>query len=147
MIERIFRKVAEANKKAREEVEKERLAQLKDEEETNRIRLLNERIDRLDRFPGTLADYNIFKGKTYEILDSGSSNKEVFIDEPNSHPWIGREKEDTESLAKLLEQGCVGFVYYQKRQAWKNVNYSNCTTHYTAYQGFGVPIREQRVRT
>ena len=89
--------------KNRFEYEKQRAIEMKAEEEAMRIRLLNERIDKLDRFPGSLTDYTSLKRESYEIIDTGIPSKEVFVDEPDGYPWSGRERTDTENLAKLLE--------------------------------------------
>jgi hypothetical protein len=143
ILTRLVRWIDRVNEKHRIYYEKQKAIQSKIEEEATLIRLLNERIDELDRFSGNLMEYNSFKGKTYQIMDTGVPEKEVFVDNPSSYPWNGREKFDTENLAKLLDNGCEGFIYYNLRQGWKSVYYSDGKTTYTNYQGFGVPVRRK----
>ena len=83
---------------------------------------LERRIGELDRFIGSLSEYNIFKDQEHAIMDTGRARKFVNVDhDPN-----------IDLLKQLLDGGCVGFVRYVPRQP----------TYAAINGGYGIPVRK-----
>lgn len=76
----------------------------KTEEEKQRERELERRIEELDRFPGSLEEYNSLKGEDYMIMDTGRPKKFVRID--------GVNYKENPLLQEIISQGCIGFIRY-----------------------------------
>jgi hypothetical protein len=65
-------------------------------------------IRQLDLFPGTLLEYNQFKGLEYQIMDTKRPEKFVrLINEQE----IGETSEDN-LLIEIYYRGCEGFIHY-----------------------------------
>jgi len=75
------------------------------EEKMKRVEL-KEKIALLDRFPGSLAEYNDFKGEEHEIIDTGRPQKYVTEDEM----FMGEETFVFQR--QLIDAGCVALVRY-----------------------------------
>lgn len=71
----------------------------KTDEEKQRKKELERRIEELDRFTGSLEEYNSLKGEDYMIMDTGRPQKFVTI-------YI-------EDLFKqMVSQGCTALIRY-----------------------------------
>lgn len=127
----------------RKEAEMERNEKEKEARIDEERKKLNERLDSLDRFPGNLQDYCGLKNRKYEIIDSGAPIKEVLIDPPNCYPWKGREEFELDTLRKLVESGCEGFIYYNHKTTWRTV-YGHCGGSWTSHSFYGVPVRSRQ---
>ena len=73
----------------------------KENEAEQKQKELELKIKNLDRFPGSLVEYNDFKGQKYAIMDTGRPAKFVLDD-----------CMDFEVLSKLVEQGCEALIRY-----------------------------------
>ena len=71
-------------------------------EEKERQKELERRIGELDRFTGSLSEYNALKNEDYMIMDTGRARKFVRID---------IDSEDS-LLQNLISQGCTGVIRY-----------------------------------
>jgi len=72
-------------------------------EEKQKEKALEERIEALDRFTGSLAEYNALKGKDYVIMVIARPKKFVYVDGKNREYF---------TLQSLMSYGCTGFVRY-----------------------------------
>ncbi|MDD5700290.1 MAG: hypothetical protein PHH00_03840 [Candidatus Nanoarchaeia archaeon] len=103
-------------------------------------RLRDERIRMLDRFPGNLQEYCFLKGRKYEIIDTGSPDKEVVIERSCGHYTKAEgeriQKDISKNLVGFIERGCEGFIHCHER-LWVEYNY-NC------YLKLGVPVRKRK---
>jgi hypothetical protein len=108
----LFKKNIELKRKFEEQEKRQ-----KEEEIEARIMRakLERKIANLDRFPGSLAEYNAFKGLEYEIMDTGMPEK--FVDERD--------------LRKIVIQGCEALIHYNLNRA---VDYN---------RPFGVPVKRK----
>lgn len=62
---------------------------------------LEEKILELDRFPGSLSEYNRFKGSEYEIMDTERPDK-----------FVGLGDSERSLLKRLVSEGCGALVRY-----------------------------------
>ena len=69
---------------------------------------LEQKVDSLDLFPGNLAEYNTFKGREYEIMDTGRQEKYVVFNEVFSN----MATEETKLMKELIRDGCEALIYY-----------------------------------
>lgn len=96
---------------------------------------LEERAKQLDRYPGTLADYNTLKGAEHVLMDTGTPYKFVFVDSrwlvsPSCFPKY------PDLNRNLLDQGCVGVIHYvpqQQTQVGRTLSIG----------GYGIPVRRK----
>lgn len=84
---------------------------------------LEERLDKSDRFCGSLAEYNSLKGQEHVIIDTGRPEKYVFID----------QHREFDLLQSLFEQGCTGFIRYVP--VWDEYAAMN--------GGYGTPVKRK----
>jgi len=69
-----------------------------------------EKINKLDRFPGSLSEYNELKGRKHEVIDTGRSRKDVDITK------VFEDVEETNLAKRLIDGGCTGFIRYVRNQ-------------------------------
>ena len=84
---------------------------------------LERRIKELDRFCGSLSEYDFFKKQEHAIMDAGRPRKEVYVDHAS----------EIELLRHLINEGCVGFVRYVPPEK----------TAYMGIGGYGIPVRKK----
>ena len=97
------------------------------EPESNIKLTLEQRVAALDRYPGNLTDYNELKGEKYEQIELKGSLKYVLVDQNRNYSL----------LKELLDQGCVGVIYYVPRQA----SFVNAfSSMYIG--GYGIPVKK-----
>jgi len=93
---------------------------------------LEAQIQSLNRYPGSLSEYNSLMDAEHEIMDTGRGNKFVFVDNQNQSNV--NEQRETLLLKRLIGEGCTGLIWY-------------VPVAYTAYQcnnfGYGVPVRKK----
>ena len=96
---------------------------------------LRTKLGKLDLFPGSLQEYNDFKGGKYKIMDTGTQEKCVYF-EPN---WLKEGFMDKmrrpihlddmlKPIVDLVEAGCEALIRYDTRGSY----YKN-----------GMPVKEQ----
>lgn len=95
----------------------------KTKEEKEREKELEKRIEELDRFPGSLEEYNSLKSEEYVIMDTGKVWKYMYLD--NSR--------DTSLLHDLITLGCSGLIRYVPVFG---TNMAPCG-------GYGIPVKRK----
>jgi hypothetical protein len=86
-------------------------------------RMLEEKIDSLDRFTGSLTEYNILKGCEHVPMDTGRPKKYVSVD----------YERETELIRLLMDNGCTGFIRYVPKEP----------IYLATIGGFGIPVRKK----
>lgn len=97
----------------------------KSAEEKAREATLEKRIFGLDRFTGSLEEYNALKGQEYAIIDTGRPQKFVNIDNGT---------DEREYIELLMEQGCEGFVRYVPSEG---------SAYTGTLGGHGIPVKRK----
>lgn len=136
-----FLKPSRAERKEAERVERERLEEEAKQRYAERDATLDW-IATVDKYPGSVTDYNCFKRKQFEEIDvaefiPGRARKVVRIEDPAAYPF----PRDIDLLASLRNSGeCVGFVHYTPLHRIGG-GYGESTSY---VGGYGVPIRKAR---
>jgi len=97
----------------------------KEKNNWKRKKQLEDGINALDRFPGSLAEYNELKRHEYEIMDTGTQEKYMFID----------QEIEWDLLKKLLDERCVGFIRY--------IPLSGSGVYSDNSGGYGIPVKRK----
>ncbi len=84
---------------------------------------LEERIRFMDRYPGSLSEFDILKGFEHALMDTGP-HKYVYIDQ--SQNW--------EFLQHLVDNGCEGFIRYHPVER---------THGFFNNGGYGTPVKRK----
>jgi len=64
-------------------------------------RTLYTKKDNLDLFPGTLTEYNDFKGAEHKIMDTGA---------PKKYVQVSHHLDDL--IIQIINEGCKGLIHY-----------------------------------
>ncbi len=92
---------------------------------------LSEKIRRLDRFPGNLAEYNLLKQAEHVPLDTGKPEKYAWV-------WDLVSNTDYGLWGKLIDSGCVGLIHFcfeDKTNALDPYSHPGV--------GYGVPVKRK----
>src|SRR3989344_7763224 len=118
-------------KKIREDWKKdaERIRKL-EEDQRNEIKAkmirkqsLIEKFENLDRYSGSLDEYEQLRGKDYIILDTNLPKKSVTF-------YLKKEKwkdQDYDLIEILINQGCHGFIHYRNYCDYEKVSIGSRT--------------------
>lgn len=87
---------------------------------------LERRLDELDRFTGSLEEYNALKGSEHVIMDTKIAQKYVYID--------AEKRRNISLLQQLLNKGCTGFIRYM---SLSNNAYGGI------FGGHGIPVKKK----
>ncbi len=102
---------------SQEELEMKQKKRGEKSELLQRIAEANKKLRSMDRFPGSLEEYNQFKGEEYVIMDTGTTRKYL-----SNLPIYGDIKLDDGKLA-LLEQ-MEALIRYTETSAGADLGYS-----------------------
>ena len=118
--------------------------QRKEEENKQHKTDLEDRLNSLDRFPGSLSEYISLKREeglnipdTIVIMSTGRPEK--FVYDPILTEYVNNRepkfsyKEDRELLLELVSKGCIGLIRYQ-------ISY-NSDQSYNGKRALGIPVR------
>jgi len=98
----------------------------------------------LDRFPGSLVEYDSMKGDEHEIVDFGNPEKEVTLRDYLSKygnrycSGIDNIREWGLFYKELSDKDICGFIYWS---GWRKEFWNSEITEY--FYGRGVPIRKK----
>lgn len=89
---------------------------------------LESRIEQMDKYPGSISDYNRFKDGNYVEMDTGRPLKIVQVETTD----VDNDPEYN-LLTRLINDGCTGFIHYVPAQH----------TYGHTVGGYGVPVRKK----
>lgn len=80
------------------------------------------KIEWLDKFPGSLDEYNSLKKEEHVFMDTGNPMKFVYLD--------FKQFDSRELLEYLISNGCTGFIRYMPHSSY---GWGNC----------GIPVKRK----
>ena len=93
---------------------------------------LEQILSNMDKFCGSLEEYNDLKGQEYIIIDTKKPEKYVYLVSLD-------RKENRELIKKIINQGCEGFIRYAPPFEVDNGHSLFTQNNYGG--GYGIPVK------